>query len=392
MTDSPGGAGDVVALTAALVDVDSVSGSEAALAELVHALLTSVGHLRVSRRGNVVHARTELARPERVLLAGHLDTVPAAGNTGSRRVDGPAGPEIAGLGSVDMKGGVAVALHLAATVAPADLARDLTVVLYDCEEVQAARNGLGHLAAAQPAALAADLAVLLEPTAGVLEGGCQGSLHVRVRTTGARAHTARAWMGHNAIHGAAPVLDRLAGYVPARPVVDGLEYREGLQAVAIEGGVAGNVVPDQCSVTVNFRYAPDRDGADALAHVREVFAGFEVDLLDDAGPARPGLDRPAVAALADTVATAAGRPARAKYGWTDVARFAALGIPAVNYGPGDPARAHTPGESVPVAQLLEVAAVLGAYLRGDAGRASIEPTGVAGVDPGAARTVRRGTA
>lgn len=379
------GAGDVVALTAALVDVDSVSGCEAAIADTVHQLLAGVGHLEVSRRGNVVWARTALGRPERVLLAGHLDTVPAAGNTGARRIEGPAGPEIAGLGSVDMKGGVAVALHLAATTAPADLARDLTVVLYDCEEVRADRNGLGHLAAADPAVLAADLAVLLEPTAGVLEGGCQGSLHVRVLTTGARAHTARAWTGRNAIHDAAPVLDRLAGYLPARPVVEGLEYREGLQAVAIEGGVAGNVVPDHCAVTVNFRYAPDRDAADALAHVREVFAGFTVDLLDDAGPARPGLDRPAVAALAATVG---GQP-RAKYGWTDVARFAALGVPAVNYGPGDPARAHTPGESVPVAQLREVAAVLGAYLRADAGRASIDAvhgSGVAAGDPPDTRT------
>lgn len=392
MADSPAGVGDVVALTAALVDVDSESGSETALADLVYSLLTSVGHLTVSRRGNVVVARTDLGRPERVLLAGHLDTVPAAGNTGARHVDGPTGPEIAGLGSVDMKGGVAVALHLAATIGPADLARDLTVVLYDCEEIQAARNGLGHLAAAEPAALAADLAVLLEPTAGVLEGGCQGSLHVRVLTTGARAHTARAWMGHNAIHDAAAVLDRLAGYQPARPVVDGLEYREGLQAVAIEGGVAGNVVPDECAVTVNFRYAPDRDGDQALAHVREVFAGFAVDLLDDAGPARPGLHLPAVAALAAVV----GGRARAKYGWTDVARFAALGIPAVNYGPGDPARAHTPGESVPVAQVREVAAVLGAHLRADAGRASIDGQPSIDRQEGdpvtTVRTVRRGTA
>jgi succinyl-diaminopimelate desuccinylase len=362
-----GALGDIAALTAALVDLDSVSGTEGPIADAVHAVLLGVPELHVSRRGNVVWAWTELGRTERVLLAGHLDTVPAAGNAGARVVAGPDGPEVGGLGSVDMKGGVAIALQLAATVPPEQLTRDLTVVFYDCEEVQAARNGLGHLAAAEPGALAADLAVLLEPTGGVLEGGCQGSLHVRVATAGARAHTARAWMGHNAIHAVAPVLDRLAAYVPSRPVVDGLEYREGLQAVAISGGVAGNVVPDRCALTVNFRYAPDRDSAGAVAHVRDVFAGFDVEVLDDAGAARPGLDRPAVAALAAAVG---GRP-RAKYGWTDVARFAALGIAAVNYGPGDPSRAHTAGESVPVSQLLAVGNVLGTYLRADTSRASI---------------------
>lgn len=369
---APLDAGDVVALTAALVDLDSVSGAEGPIADAVEAVLQAAPHLRVVRRGNVVWARTDLHRAERVLLAGHLDTVPAAGNAGARRVAGPDGPEIAGLGSVDMKGGVAVALHLAATVP--DPSRDLTVVFYDCEEVAAARNGLGHLAAAEPEVLAADLAVLLEPTGGVLEGGCQGSLHVRVTVSGARAHTARAWTGHNAIHAAAPVLQLLSTFVPDRPVVDGLEYREALQAVAISGGVAGNVVPDRCSVTVNFRYGPQRSPAGALAVVRELFGGLELEVLDDAGPARPGLDRPAVAALAAAV----GRPARAKFGWTDVARFGALGIPAVNYGPGDPARAHTPGESVPEAQLREVAGVLRAHLRGSGARASIDAQSAGG--------------
>lgn len=377
---APLDAGDVVALTAALVDLDSVSGAEGPIADAVEEVLRACPHLRVARRGNVVWARTELQRAERVLLAGHLDTVPAAGNTGARRIAGPDGPEIAGLGSVDMKGGVAVALHLAATMP--DPGRDLTVVFYDCEEVAAARNGLGHLAAAEPDVLAADLAVLLEPTGGVLEGGCQGSLHVRVTVPGARAHTARAWMGHNAIHAAAPVLQLLTANVPDRPVVDGLEYREGLQAVAITGGVAGNVVPDRCMVTVNFRYAPHRDAADALAHVRKLFAGFQVEFLDDAGPARPGLDRPAVAALAAAV----GRPPRAKFGWTDVSRFGALGIPAVNYGPGDPARAHTPGESVPEAQLREVAGVLRAHLRDLGARASIGGDRVAGGSTGGRET------
>ncbi len=348
--------GDVGELTAALVAIPSVSTAEDAIATAVHEALRGIAHLAVRRTGNVVVARTDLGRAERVVLAGHLDTVPAAGNQEVRRTTGPDGPEIGGLGSVDMKGGVAVALHLAATIP--DPTRDVTLVLYDCEEVEAARNGLGRLAAADPAALAGDLAILLEPTGGLIEGGCQGSLHVRVTTTGRRAHTARAWTGANAIQAMAPVLARVAAYVPARPVVDGLEYREGLQVVAIEGGVAANVVPDRCSVRVNFRYAPDRSGAQALAHVREVLAGFDVELVDDAPGARPGLDTPVVAELA----AALGTGVRAKYGWTDVARFAALGMPAVNVGPGDPSRAHTPGEAVPETQVRAVERALRAFL------------------------------
>ncbi len=350
---------DVVALTAALVDVPSVSGDEGPLADAVEALLRGAGHLRVTRTGNTVAARTQLGRAERVVLAGHLDTVPEAGNAGARFVDGPAGPELAGLGSVDMKGGDAVALRLALDLA--EPTRDLTFVFYDCEEVEAERNGLALLAAADPGVLDADLAILLEPTGGAVEGGCQGTLKVAVTTTGRRAHTARAWAGENAIHAAASVLARLGSRHDVRRVVDGLEYREGLQAVGISGGVAGNVVPDRCTVLVNHRFAPDRTEAQALDHVREVFAGFDVELVDSAPGARPGLDRPAAAQFAALVQPVAGPP-RAKYGWTDVARFAALGIPALNFGPGDPTRAHTPGEAVPTAQILACEQLLRAWL------------------------------
>jgi len=354
-------AADVVALTAALVDVPSVSGDEEALADAVEQLLRGAGHLRVTRTGNTVAARTELGRSERVVLAGHLDTVPAAGNDGARLVDGPEGPELAGLGSVDMKGGDAVALRLALDIA--EPTRDVSFLFYECEEVEAARNGLAVLAAADPAALSADLAILLEPTGGVVEGGCQGTLRVAVTTTGARAHTARGWTGSNAIHAAAPVLDRLRAGHDVRRVVEGLEYREGLQAVGIAGGVSGNVVPDRCTVLVNHRFAPDHSEAQALGHVRAVFDGFDVELVDSAPGARPGLDRPAAADFAAVVAPVAGPP-RAKYGWTDVARFAALGIPALNFGPGDPSRSHTPGESVPTAQLTACERLLRDWLTG----------------------------
>jgi len=350
---------DVVTLAAALVDIPSVSGDESRLADAVTALLRGAGHLSVTRVGNTVLARTELGRAERVVLAGHLDTVPPAGNAGATIRDSAHGPELAGLGSVDMKGGDAVALRLALDLT--EPVRDLTFAFYDCEEVEAERNGLARLARTTPQVLVADLAILLEPTGGLVEGGCQGTLRVAVTATGTRAHTARAWRGHNAIHAAGEILARLQGGHDVRRVVDGLEYREGLQAVGISGGVAGNVVPDTATVLVNHRFAPDRTQGQALDHVRDVFAGFAVELLDSSPGACPGLQLPAAARFAAAVARH-GSPPRAKYGWTDVARFAALGIPALNFGPGDPERSHTPDEAVPTAQIVACEQILRGWL------------------------------
>jgi succinyl-diaminopimelate desuccinylase len=349
-------AGDPVALTAALVDVPSVSGDERVLADAVEAALRALPHLEVVRSGETVLARTHLGRPARVLLAGHLDTVPVADNLPSRRGEGPDGDLLYGCGTSDMKAGDAVFLHLAATV-PAPR-HDLTLVLYDCEEIEAARNGLGRVERALPDWLAADLALLGEPTDGVVEAGCQGTLRVEVRTTGRRAHSARSWLGDNAVHRAADVLARLAAYEARRVTIDGCEYREGLQAVRIAGGVAGNVVPDECVVTVNFRFAPDRDLDAAERHVREVFAGLPVVVTDGSPGAPPGLAAPAAREFLD----ATGRQPRAKYGWTDVARFAALGVPALNYGPGDPNLAHTREEHVAVAAITRCAETLRRFL------------------------------
>ncbi|MGI8762248.1 MAG: succinyl-diaminopimelate desuccinylase [Jatrophihabitantaceae bacterium] len=348
---------DAGAMTAALVDVASVSGEEAELAGLVETALRGCASLVVERDGNVVLARTSLGRAQRVVLAGHLDTVPIAGNVPSR-VDGEL---LYGCGSSDMKSGVAVMLRLAHLVGTGalDPRVDLSWVCYDCEEVDSARNGLGRLARERPGVLAGELAILLEPTYGVVEGGCQGTLRARVRTSGVRAHSARSWLGVNAIHAAAPVLARLAAY-PAREVaVDGLDYHEGLNAVAINGGVAGNVIPDECTVDVNFRYAPDRSAAAAEQHVREVFDGFAVEVLDSAPAARPGLDSP----LPQAVVAAVGGEPRAKLGWTDVARFGELGIPAVNFGPGDPNLAHKPEEHVELRRVSEAEAALVRFLR-----------------------------
>jgi succinyl-diaminopimelate desuccinylase len=344
---------DAATLTATLVDIESVSGDEEPLADAIEATLRDLPHLSVTRIGNTLLARTSLGRPERVVLAGHIDTVPVADNLPSRAEGG----RLYGVGTSDMKSGVAVQLRLAATVSAPT--RDITYVFYDCEEVQAERNGLGRLAASSPELLEADFAVLLEPSGGRVEGGCQGTLQVSVAVPGARAHTARSWMGSNAIHSAGQVLDLLRGYTPRRVPIDGLEYREGLNAVAISGGVAGNVVPDLCEVRINYRFAPDRSQQEAFAHIRGVFDHWEVTLVDSAPGALPGLSVPAAA---DFVAATGGEVAP-KLGWTDVARFSQLGIPAVNYGPGISEIAHTPGEYVEIAQITNCENRLAAWLR-----------------------------
>ncbi|MGW0554619.1 succinyl-diaminopimelate desuccinylase [Streptomyces sp. NPDC002926] len=336
---------DAPALTARLVDFRSVSGEEKPLADAIEQALRGLPHLTVDRYGNNVVARTDLGRAERVVLAGHIDTVPIADNVPSRLDENGV---LWGCGTSDMKSGVAVQLRIAATVPEPN--RDLTFVFYDNEEVAAHLNGLGHVADAHADWLEGDFAVLLEPSDAQVEGGCQGTLRVLLRTTGERAHSARSWMGSNAVHAAAPILAKLAAYEPRRPVIDGLEYREGLNAVRIEAGVANNVIPDECTVVVNYRYAPDRSMAEAEAHVREVFADCAVAefIVDDhTGGALPGLSHPAAAAFMEAV----GGTAQPKFGWTDVSRFSALGMPAVNYGPGDALFAHKRDEHVAVEKI-----------------------------------------
>jgi succinyl-diaminopimelate desuccinylase len=346
-------------LTAALVDLESVSGDEAELTDAVEQALAGCPQLAVRRLGNVLIARTEFGLSRRVVLAGHLDTVPVAGNLPSRIADG----RLHGCGSSDMKSGVALQLRAAHLVGTGALrpATELTWIFYDCEEVEAARNGLNRLAAEQPEQLRADLAILLEPTDGAVEGGCQGTMRAEIELTGRRAHSARSWLGVNAVQLAAPVLQRLADYRAREVPVDGLVYREGLTAVGIAGGVAGNVVPDRCTVTVNYRFAPDRDEAAAEAHLHSVFEGYRLTVVDSAPSARPGVDQPLVR---EAVAALGGGRVAAKLGWTDVARFAALGIPALNFGPGDPNLAHRVDESVELAAIERCEQALLAFLAG----------------------------
>ncbi len=349
---------DVVSLTRALCDIPSVSLDEAAVADAVEQALRPLAHLSVSRHGNAVVARTELGRAERVVLAGHLDTVPLTDppNLPVREEDG----YLVGRGTTDMKGGVAVQLRLARTVP--EPVRDVTYVFYDGEEIGEADNGLARLAREAPDLLAADFAVLLEPTDDAVEGGCNGNLTVRVHTRGRASHSARPWMGHNAIHDVAEVLARIASHQPPDVEVDGLVYRQSLNAVGIEGGIADNVIPDHAVVTVNHRFAPQVSAQQAATRLlEEVFAGLEVELVDAADGARPGLHLPA----ATQFVQALGLPVRAKYGWTDVARFSGLGVPAVNFGPGESQFAHADDERCQVRQLTDAETAMRRWLTGE---------------------------
>ncbi len=337
--------GDPVELLRTLIDIESVSGDERLLTDRVQASLAPLAHLEVIRDGNVVIARTDLGRSERVVIAGHLDTVPIAGNVPSWTTGEGAELIVWGRGACDMKAGVAV--QLVAAAALTEPRRDLTWVFYDNEEVAAELNGLGRIARQRPDLLAGSFAVLCEPSNAQIEGGCQGTMRVEVELAGRAAHSARAWMGENAIHAAGPLLSRLAEHQPLVVEVDGLTYREGLNAVRISGGIAGNVIPDRCQVEVNYRFAPDKDAAAAEAYVRDVLAGFELKVTDVAEGARPGLDQPAAAEFIAAV----GAEASAKFGWTDVARFSAMGVPAVNFGPGNPSKAHADDEFCPAAEV-----------------------------------------
>jgi succinyl-diaminopimelate desuccinylase len=345
---------DVVSLCAQLVDIPSESRDEQQIADAVEAALTPLPHLEVVRRGHTLVARTDLGRGERVVIAGHLDTVPLNDNLPSRND----GTDLHGLGACDMKGGDAVILRLAATVP--EPVRDVTYVLYEGEEIESEFNGLGQLAAEAPDQLRADFAILMEPSDGVVEAGCQGTMRVEVTAYGERAHSARAWKGVNAIHRATPVLERLTAYAPRMPVIDGLTFHEGLNAVAITGGVAGNVLPDVCTVSVNYRFAPDRSEAEAEEYLRTVFEGYDVRVTDSAPGALPGLDRPAAKEFVEAV----GGTVNPKFGWTDVSRFSALGVAAVNFGPGDPMLAHKQEEFVPLEQLRHCERVLTSWLEG----------------------------
>ena len=346
---------DLLALTEQLCAIPSVSGEERALADVVEARLRErAPALDIQRVGENVVARTQRGAPTRIVLGGHLDTVPANDNA-MPRVDGDT---LHGLGAADMKGGLAVLLVLAESVARGDGARDVTLVFYEGEEVAEEHNGLRRLFAERPDLVAADVAVLLEPTGGWIEAGCQGTIHVRVTFKGARAHSARPWMGVNAVHRAAPTLARVAALEAPTVTVDGLDYRESLQVVRVQAGIANNVVPDRCEIVVNRRYAPACSHDDAVAQTLALFTDAdEAEIVSASPAAAPNLTDPLVAELIAT----GNLDVRPKLGWTDVARFTQHGIAAVNFGPGDPELAHTAGERVERADLDHCLRVLSKF-------------------------------
>ena len=350
---------DLDALLATIIDTESVSENEAALADAVEAALRSASHLKVERLGNTIWGRTELGRAERVIIAGHLDTVPVADNLPSRLVTIDGESWRFGRGASDMKGGVAIMLQLACELTAPN--RDITWVFYDCEEIAASRSGLGRLATERPETLHADLAVLMEPSDGVVEAGCQGTMRFTITCQGVAAHSARGWLGHNAIHDAAGLLNAVLAVQKdfGEVEVDGMIYREGLNATMIDGGVSGNVIPDRCRVQINYRFAPSTSEAEAEERMRRLFARFgQFEVLDLSCGARPGLGTPVVQAFV----AATGGTAGPKFGWTDVARFGALGIPALNFGPGDPALAHRADEAVKLSLVHDCADALRRWL------------------------------
>lgn len=349
------------------MDIPSPSGGEKMIADAIESALRKLNlpGVEVLRFNHNVLARTNRNLPQRVILAGHLDTVPIADNVPGHRVTNADGEDVLfGCGAVDMKSGLAVYLHTFARLA-ATCTHDLTLIAYECEEVSAHRNGLGHIENEHPDWLKGDLALLGEPTGAWIEAGCQGNLRIRVTAHGTRAHSARGWLGDNAIHKLSPVISRVAAYEARSVEIDGLTYREGLNIVWMESGVANNVIPDNAWMNINFRFAPDRSIEDATRHVVEVLGldnvpGIEWMLDDAAGAALPGLDLEVTAGLVETV----GRDKiRAKLGWTDVSRFSALGVPALNFGAGDPSFAHKRDEQCPVNQITHVADLLSSYLR-----------------------------
>lgn len=345
---------DVSQLTQDVIDIFSVSGDEKRLADAVEGELNKLNHLEITRNGDAIIARTNWGKAQRVVLAGHLDTVPlpqvegSLGTVPSIWKDEDGEQMLYGRGATDMKGGVAVQLALAAALT--DAAYDITYVFYDHEEVASELSGLARLMCEHRELLTdADFAVLLEPTDGTIEGGCNGTMRFWIHCHGKASHSGRAWVGENAIHKMAEVLGRLDAYDPQTYEVEGLAYREELNAVQIEGGIAGNVIPDHVKVHINYRFAPNKTLDEAVAHVEEVFDGYELEFVDKSSAARPGLD----ATLSRSLIESVGQEPKPKYGWTDVARFSEIGIPAVNFGPGDALLAHTDNEHVSASAIRE---------------------------------------
>jgi succinyl-diaminopimelate desuccinylase len=341
-------------VTLALVDIPSVSRAEAKAMAFVHDSLSLVP---LWDDEDIIFATTggDGGR-ELVVLAGHLDTVPAQGNVPGRRDDAA----IVGLGASDMKGGIAVMLELAAWAAEASAALELGFLFFTREELAAEESPLpGFLRGCERVREAA-LVIVLEPTDNEVHVGCLGNLSAQLTFRGSSAHSARPWLGDNAIHKAAAALAPLAQLEPVDVAVDGLVFREVVSAVAIEGGIADNVVPDRCVARLNYRYAPGRTREAAEASVRELAGEAELEILGNSPPAPVIVDRPLVRRLRD----AGNFEIRPKQAWTPVAQFAEAGLDAVNLGPGATRYAHTADERVEIDELVRTYEALRRFASG----------------------------
>ena len=331
-------------LTLDLVNISSVSKDEKSIADSIAEALKKYSLLKITRVNNSIVAQTNFGNKQRVVIAGHIDTVPANNNFPGKINNS----EVIGLGSVDMKSGIAVALKLASEITSSNY--DVTYLFYESEEIETKFNGLELITKQQKDLLDCDFAILMEPTNGILEVGCQGSLRFEVSTSGKRSHSARWWNGENAIHKTNKILEILNNYKSREPEIDGHKFREGLQAVKVNGGIAGNVVPDSVTISINHRFAPDTSIDQATQNMKTLFKDFNFQLVDAANAAPTGLSNQLIKEFVSNI----GKNVAPKFGWTDVARFANAGIPAINFGPGDPNLAHHPEEKVLISQIIDV--------------------------------------
>jgi succinyl-diaminopimelate desuccinylase len=345
--------------TLELVDIPSESRSEAALAEHVAAVVPR-GRLGLVHREEetLVYATQRRDRPL-VLLAGHLDTVPAQGNIPGRLENGA----VHGLGASDMKGGLAVMIELARWVEESgtDLDVDLALLFFPREELPPAESAVPAFFAAGTDAGRADLVIVLEPTDNTIQAGCLGVVNAELVFAGESAHSARPWMGVNAVDVAVAALAPRLPFPRLDVEIAGLTFVEVLSATQIHGGIAANVIPDRVAVHLNFRYAPDRTPADAEARLAELVGDAgELTIFSNSAPARVAADSP----LVERLRAVGGFALEPKQAWTPVAEFAAEGLDAINLGPGATRFAHRRDERIEVAELVRTFEALRRFVTG----------------------------
>jgi len=337
----------LVATTLQLVEVSSPTGDERELCDIVEARLRTMPDLIVERVGDSVAAHRPWTGRPKVALVGHLDTVPKSEGQEPTRVEGD---RLYGLGASDMKAGDAVMLGLLELVESSDLVYDLCIILYDAEEGPYDESGLGPLFDALDWVKSVDLAFCLEPSDNVVQVGCVGSFHAKLTVKGRACHSARPWQGENAIHKSGALMSLLGSLEPKVVNVAGHNFSEVISATVVNGGRARNVIPDSCTFNINFRFAPGRSEEEAFSELVDLVGDLaEVELLDSCPSGSVVSNSP----LFDRFLSLTGAEVTAKQAWTDVARFAQIGVDAVNYGPGISSQAHQATEYVDIDLIVD---------------------------------------